>query len=140
LSGDSNGRADLYVRNLTTGAVEQVNVTTPGNVPGAGATGPSGSIAISHDGRFIAFITPEALDPSDTNNAMDMYLRDRQLGTTERVSLTSAGGQIAAGVIAQGAAVSADGRFAAFLATGTGVTVNDTNAVADVFVRDRGVL
>src|SRR5207253_1329216 len=48
--------------------------------------------AISADGRFVAFASLAAnLVPGDTNGSMDVFVHDRQTGTTERVSVDSAG-------------------------------------------------
>ena len=50
----------------------------------AGGFGPS----ISADGRFVAFVSVAAdLVPGDTNAVMDVFVRDRRAGTTERVSV-----------------------------------------------------
>src|SRR5437773_102920 len=61
---------------------------------------------------------------------------DRQTGTTERVSVESAGNQ-ANGDSTDGA-LSADGRFVAFASAAPDLVAGDTNGAADVFVHDRG--
>jgi len=93
--------------------------------------------AITPDGHYVAFITREVLVPGDTNASLDVYLRDRVANTIERVSLRADGSQIATGVAGSGLAISDDGRYVAFVASGTGVTPQDTFAGPDVFVRDR---
>ena len=49
---------------------------------------------ISADGRFVAFYSMATnLVPGDTNGTGDVFVRDRQTGTTERVSVGSGGVQ-----------------------------------------------
>ena len=60
----------------------------------AGVQGDQDSEApsISSDGRFVAFASfAENLVPGDTNLTADIFVRDRLLGTTERVSVSSRG-------------------------------------------------
>src|SRR3712207_3259123 len=52
------------------------------------ATGGSGSPSISDDGRYVAFTSSATnLVANDTNDRTDVFVRDRQTGTTERVSV-----------------------------------------------------
>jgi Tol biopolymer transport system component len=92
------------------------------------------AVAITPDGRYVAFVTGEALVAADTNGVADVYVRDRLSNTTKRASLTSAGSQIT--LASNATAISADGRFVAFAAAGTGVVPADTLSGNDVFVRD----
>ena len=64
-----------------------------------------------------------------------MFVHDRQTGTTERVSVDSAGNQ--GDGASAGAAISADGRFVAFVSDATNLVPRDTNGVVDVFLHDR---
>ncbi len=91
---------------------------------------------VSADGRLLMFYCAGAgVVPGDTNGVTDLFIRDRQNGTTERVSLTDSGGEVNAG-IGYGS-MSADGRFVAFSTSATNVVPGDTNATWDIFVRDR---
>ena len=57
---------------------------------GAPANGASGHGTITPDGRFVAFESVASnLVSGDTNAARDVFVRDRQLGTTTRVSVAS---------------------------------------------------
>ena len=94
--------------------------------------------SISADGRFVAFWSLASnLVAGDTNGSKDVFVRDRQSGTTERASVGSGG--------AQGnddsfkPTISADGRFVAFYGFASNLVAGDTNGLGDVFVRDRGV-
>lgn len=90
---------------------------------------------ISADGRFVAFDSEATnLVPDDTNGVGDVFLRDLQLGTTVRVSLTAAGEQTNGGGGAP--SVSADGRFVAFESGSTNFVSGDTNGFGDIYVKD----
>jgi hypothetical protein len=127
---DPNGMGyDVFVRDLLNGTTECVSVAITGN---GGGNWPS----ISGDGRFVAFESGAAgLVANDTNNASDVFLRDRQSGTTERVSVATGGAQ--GNSQSYEASISADGRFVAFTSTATNLVANDTNSAWDAFLRDR---
>jgi Tol biopolymer transport system component len=100
------------------------------------AATPGSPAAVSSDGNLVAFASDSSnLVPGDTNNASDIFIRNRHNGTTERVSVTNGGGQ------ADGAslwpAMSGDGRFVVFESDATNLVPGDTNGAMDVFVRDR---
>lgn len=90
---------------------------------------------ISADGRFVAFdseATNFVLD--DTNGVGDVFLRDLQLGTTVRVSVTATGEQANGG--GGTPSVSADGRFVAFESGSTNFVSGDANGFGDIYVKD----
>jgi Tol biopolymer transport system component len=130
VAGDTNGKADVFVRDLIGQTTIRVSLTSA-EVQGSGT---SMSPSISADGRYVAFTSASALVTGDTNGKNDVYVRDRTAGTTERVSLTYLGGQTG---YATGPSISADGRYVAFWAPGDDLVADDTNGVDDVFVRDR---
>jgi uncharacterized repeat protein (TIGR01451 family) len=98
--------------------------------------------SVRSDGRFVAFVSlSDNLVPDDTNQAPDVFVRDRLLRTTERVSVSSKGRQGDAGSglldLMGGPSISGDGRFVAFASEATNLVAGDRNNTADVFVRDR---
>ena len=97
--------------------------------------------AISADGRYVVFRSFDTgLVSGDTNNVRDVFLRDRETGTTELVSVSSAGvqGNNDSGVsAAPSSAISADGRYVVFTSWASNLAPGDTNVFWDVFVRDR---
>src|SRR5213595_159425 len=114
------------------GTTERVSMDSAGNEGNGGSGGP----AISADGRFVAFASYASnLVPGDTNGVADVFVHDRQTGTTKRVSVNSAGTQGNGG--SGSPAISADGRFVAFSSYATNLVPGDTNGVVDVFVHDR---
>ena len=105
----------------------------------SGAQGDAASIRpdISSDGRFVAFDSSATnLVANDTNGVSDVFVRDLQGGTIERVSVGPEGVQAENGV-SLGATISADGRYVAFVSGATNLVANDTNGKWDVFVHDR---
>ena len=104
---------------------------------GAQANGRSeGRPAISRDGRFVAFGSSAAnLVPGDTNAGGDVFVRDRQSGTTTRVSVDGSGAQ--ANEQSWHPAISGDGRLVAFASLASNLVAGDTNRAADIFLHDR---
>ena len=134
VTGDTNAADDVFVRDLLTGTTERVSVDSSG-VQGNGASGHFGD-ALSSDGRFVAFRSAATnLVAGDTNAALDVFVRDRANGTTERVSVATNGTQ--GNGISQEPSISADGRYVAFQSLATNLVNGDTNGFEDIFVRDR---
>jgi Tol biopolymer transport system component len=96
------------------------------------------SLALSASGRYAVFssISPDIVN-GDTNGVMDVFLRDRETGTTTRVSVSSSGAQ-ANGPSADfyGVSVTPDGRYVSFYSLASNLVPGDTNNQWDVFVRD----
>lgn len=96
----------------------EAGITTRVSVSSSGAqvsTDSSGGASVSADGRYVAFCTASALVSDDTNGVKDVYLRDRQTGTTTRVSVMSNGKQPSdGGGFSYTPSISADGRYIAF--------------------------
>jgi len=130
--GDTNLSTDIFVRDRQTGETTRVSV----NSSGVEANEGSGGSAISSDGRYVAFVSDASnLVTNDTNATTDVFVRDRQLGVTTRVSVSSSGEQ-ANDFSDFPLSISSDGRFAAFNSDATNLVGNDTNGVTDIFVRD----
>lgn len=123
------GAGNLFLRDLRTGRTTQIDVAndgTPGSgaLPGGGGSHlsdnqPSGSSAISRNGRFVIFESSHTnLVPNDTNNSgwagTDTFIHDTKTGRTTRVSVTSRGGESALNGYWRGASISPDGRYITF--------------------------
>ena len=92
------------------------NTTTRVSVTNGGAQANAGSFeaSLSDDGRYVVFSSGATnLVPGDTNALGDIFVRDRQLGTTERVNLRN-GGAEAMGGSSFNSSISADGEFILF--------------------------
>jgi Tol biopolymer transport system component len=135
IAGDANDLCDVFVRDLTTGAVERISVDSA-ETEADGFSNVTSSQAVSADGTVVAFASlADNLVPVDLNLAFDVFVRDRVAGTTEFVSVDSQGtpGDGWSG----DAVISADGRFVAFDSLADNLVAGDTNHVRDVFVHDR---
>jgi Tol biopolymer transport system component len=133
VAGDTNGVQDVFVRDRVAGTTERISVSSAGVQGNAASFSPS--ISMSADGRFVAFVSfASNLVPFDTNER-DIFLRDRQLGTTERVNVATDGSQAAG--LSFNSAMSADGRYVAFSSNAPNLVPGDTNLRVDAFVRDR---
>ena len=136
VSGDTNGQTDLFVRDVAGGFTTRVSVAT-GGVQGTGSelVGQVAMIpALSDDGRYVGFSSSKAdLVPGDSNGLSDVFRHDRQTGVTVRVSVSSAGGQLAANSFRP--AMSRDGNQVTFDTVAPAVP-EDTNGTFDVFVRN----
>ena len=108
--------------------------TGPGNRRTSGTQSGGLSPQVSRDGRFIAFQTPSALVPDDTNGVRDVYVRDRERGRTKRVSLGSRGQQLARA--SSWPAISATGRFVTFSTGSANVLPGLGGGTKRVFLRD----
>lgn len=99
------------VTSALAGGTERVSLSSSGERGNGGSGGP----AISADGRFVAFQSRATnLVADDTNGVEDVFCRDRQLGTTERVSVNSQNEQTTSGDSFD-SAISADGRWVVFI-------------------------
>ncbi len=117
----------------TPATVERVNVT-PAGMQSTG--GYAEHVDLSGDGQFVAFAsTAPDLVAGDTNGVFDVFVRDLVAGTTERVSVSSAG--VAGDARSERPSISDDGRFVAFHSNATNLVPGDSNGFGDIFVRDR---
>src|SRR5205085_7826655 len=91
---------------------------------------------LSADGRYVAVASSATtLVPGDTNTFSDVFVRDRQTGTTQRVSVSSSGAE--GNDDSDTAAISSDGRYVAFTSCATNLVSRDSSGFCDIFVRDR---
>lgn len=144
LTADTTGGVkQIFLRDTTAATTILISrATTP-----AGAVGNGDSLApaiSSDDGRFIAFTSFAAnLNPvadPDTNNRSDIYIRDRVLNTTTRVSVGPVG--IQSDNHSFGVTLSSTGRHVAFFSQATNLLVlsggQSPPAFRQAYVRDRG--
>jgi Tol biopolymer transport system component len=130
--GDTNRRTDVFVHDRKLGRTERVSVGSDGSQDGR----PSFEPSISADGRFVAFASrATTLTVGDTSPNETVFVRDRQLGTTETVSVGPNG--VHARGHSHSPSISADGRHVAFVSGAANLVEGDTNGVEVVFVRDR---
>jgi Tol biopolymer transport system component len=130
VAGDTNGQADVFVRDVAAGRTIRASVRPDGSqIPALG----SGDPAISGDGLRVAFATREAMDGADANVHTDVYVRDLPAGTTTLASREAVAGDD----VSTEPALDFDGSRVAFASTATNLAGGGANGTdADVFVRD----
>ena len=131
--GDKNEARDIFVYDRETNATTRVSQ----NMEGEDHNGIIGTPpAISANGRYIAFdSTATNLVPGEENNVQKIFVYDQQMGSISQVSLTPEGGNPNNGSSLP--AISADGRYVAFVSSATDLVPGDGNGVQDIFVYDR---
>jgi Tol biopolymer transport system component len=85
VAGDTNGFADVFVRDRVLQTTELVSV---GNAGQSTTSNVAYDLRISDDGRYVLF-GANGLDPADTDANPDVYLRDRLLGTTTWITTSN---------------------------------------------------
>jgi Tol biopolymer transport system component len=137
--GDGNGETDVFVRDLDAGVTLRVSV----DVAGGDANGFSHSASISADGRAVTFASIASDLVSDDGNlcfaegfysCSDVFVRDVATGTTVRASVDAGGDD--GNEDSRDPAISADGRWLAFVSEASDLVPGDGNGRPDVFVRD----
>jgi hypothetical protein len=127
------GGGQIAVRDLAAGTTALASVSAAGQ-PAADVTQRP---AISADGRVVSFDAgPGAgnLVPGDLNNAADVVVRDLAAGTTSLASVATDGTAPGGATASE---LSGDGRYVLFSSQQRLDPVDDANAVADVYRRDR---
>lgn len=133
VSGDTNTYIDVFVRDLQEGETERVSISTSGMQQ---ANCSSQGAAISANGRAVVFSSDcPQLVTGDTNNVDDLFVRDLDLDTTERVNISNS--EVEANSYSSGRGISYDGRYVSFQSHATNLVTGDHNSKQDVFLRDR---
>ena len=142
---DVDAYLDVYVTSMRPGVSRKAGtrVVTRGTTAfNPRANGDVESVALSGDGRRLLLVTarrqflpptPPLLGESRTSEGgSELYMVDLGAGQTRRVLRTSSGGDVDGSVDAN-AALSADGRVAAFTASSTNLFRGDANELTDAF-------
>ncbi|HEX9992227.1 MAG TPA: hypothetical protein VGB14_04800 [Acidimicrobiales bacterium] len=135
LAGNLGPLPDVFVRDVVAGTTELVSV----DAHGGGASGGSYSPSISADGRYVAFESAARdLVRGDAPDALDVFVRDREAGTTVLVSVGHDGAP--ADDHSYGSVISAGGRYVAFKSDATNLVAGDGGESdfypSEVYVRD----
>jgi len=127
----------IYRRDMQSGVTELVDVGLEDDVTNRAF---NSDFYMSADGKAIVFDSPDDdLVEPDGNGASDVFVRDFDSEATTLAS--SADSSLRTQTSGRGdkrssARVSADGRFAVFIARGEGLVAGQTNRFRQVFVRD----
>lgn len=105
VTNDNNESNDFFIYDRTTDTTSLVSLTNNGEY--------ISNAVMSEDGRYIAFGSPaQDLVPNDTNQHSDIFVRDRLIGETVRVSVSSSGVQANSFSFIRD--ISANGRYIVF--------------------------
>jgi Tol biopolymer transport system component len=130
--------SDIYLFDTRDRRLSRISVDSEGVQP---VSGSSMTPATSGDGRYVAFASTADLDgrsskasPSDPRLPPAVFVRDRIRNLTTRVGVTAGGRPPDDASWAP--AISADGRYVAFVSTARNISAADRNRSADVFLAD----
>jgi hypothetical protein len=127
---DLDSLDDVYVKDLTTGELTLASISATG-VKG---NGPNNHPTLSNDGGRVAFNTTATnLDPRDTDNFEDVYVKDLTTGDLTLASTSDAG--VKGNDYSFGSSLSADGTRVAFSSAATNLDPGDTDG-GNVYVKD----
>ena len=130
VAGDTNGAIDVFVKTLSSGAVEWVSA----NATGAQESADSWGISWSPDGAKILFDSSAGnLVAGDTNGVGDLFVKALSSGAVQRVSTDATGAQ--ANAVSLGGSWSPDGTRILFYSSADNLVAGDTNGRTDVFVK-----
>jgi hypothetical protein len=131
--GDTNTFQDIFLRDRSAGTTERVTFDSSGGDADNNCYAPT----MSADGRFVAFASAATdLVAGDTNGRIDVFVRDRTAGTTERASVDASGAEVF-GFNHLYASISANGQVVVFTSLSPDLVSGDNNNLDDTFVRAR---
>lgn len=131
VSGDNNGKTDVFVRDRQTGTTSRISVDSSENE----VNGESGFPSISNDGNLVVFVSNATnLVASDTNDEMDVFIRNIPSGTTNRVSVDSSSTE--ANGPSSDAKISGNGSIVVFSSKASNLVSSDSNDCLDVFAHE----
>src|SRR5262249_8868366 len=111
--------AALAIVGLAAAAMAQSTIFRASLTHGLAGTPANGSqVSMSADGNLVAFASTTQIAPEDTNTSADIYVRNITTGATTLVSL-SLDGLSAANADCSSPAISANGRYVAFVSAAT---------------------
>ena len=121
------GGQHVYLLDRNSGVIERISVT-PG---GTASTGGSGNATVSDDGRFVAFeSSADDLVASPGNGNAQLFVRDRQLGVTTRLSQN---GAALANQPVRASVIAGNGSRVVFETAATNLDAADSNGVEDIY-------
>jgi len=132
VAGDTNGQRDVFLREIASGDITRVSVSSAGQqTVGDSSFEPD----VDADGSAVVFTsTSDALSTNDSNGDFDVYVRVPSSGVTELVSV-ALGGSSGQGTSAD-PSISGDGQRVVFESDAPDIVVGDTNGEYDIFLRD----
>ena len=135
--GDSNSRDDIFWADIEAGTIGIASLAWNQALQAyGGSVSQVDQPGISEDGQLVVFSSRASnLVPNDTNNAIDIFVRDISSRTTERVSVGVGGAQIT-GDHSVAPTITADGRYVVFESGNIGLP-GGASGGASIYVHDR---
>ena len=132
VAGDTNGGADVFLRDLRAGTTRRVSETRTGAVGNSS----SSDGQLTPDGRYIVFSSAASnLVADDTDEIWDVFVQDLRTHRSTLVSRASSGAQGEAD--SSNGRITPDARHVVYNSSATNLVPGDTNDELDVFVTDR---
>ncbi|MPR07306.1 PD40 domain-containing protein [Microvirga tunisiensis] len=130
VAGDTNNATDVFLKDLSTGAISRLSTTAGG----AQANGGNSTAHFSSDGRFVVFTSAATnLVAGDTNNFDDIFLKDLTTGAVTLLSTTANGTQTNGN--SSNAQLSQDGHLMVFSSVATNLG-SSSILFSDIFLKD----
>lgn len=128
--GDTNNRFDVFLHDRQSTDTLMLSRSASGAIGDAN----SGAVAISADGRYVAFSSSASnLVPGDSNGVNDIFLYDRLSGSLQRISELPG---VQANGFSSAAHFTPDGGAVAFITAATNLFPNDNNQRWDIVLRE----
>lgn len=129
--GDMPGLIDVFVKDMQTGELRVLSMTSGGEL----ANGRSSLPSISGNGRFVTFeSTASNLVAVTSGNARSIFVKDLNTGSI-RLASSSVDG-VSGNYSSTLPSISTDGRYVTFSSEANNLVADDTDVDADVFVKD----
>ena len=130
---DTNNSRDVFIRDRGTGGTIRVSVSDSEAEGNSSSQSPS----LSNDGTLVAFHSSASnlIGTADTNSRGDIFVRNLNAQTTERISIPASGGEGDADCYDP--CISPDGRFVTFESESTNMVPEFTTFRREAYLRNR---
>lgn len=131
--GDTNGKTDVFVKDLLTGTISRANRPADGSE----SVGSAFDARISGDGRYVVFRSiADDLIENDNNDSWNTYVNDifvKDMITGEIVRVNVSSSRLEQTTSGTNVNISADGRYIVFNSGSDQLVSNDNNGKSDTF-------
>lgn len=141
---DTDSRYDVFLKDTLGGTITRISAFLDNDDASKSLSFErhDASPALSADGRYVVlasnwsklYTAGQVWTPGDITSGLDIYRIDTLTGTVALVSAAADGTPGNAG--SNNPSISADGRYVAFRSNASNLVGGDSNALADIFVKD----
>lgn len=135
VAADVNGQRDVYMKNLTTGAIFQVSTATGGVQATGGIQSVDGKFSSTTD-EVVFYSNRIDLVAGDTNGQYDAFVKNVNTDVTTRVSTRSNGAESTGGGNSY-SFFNGDPNTVILVSNSTDYLATDTNAANDIYLKNR---